>query len=268
MDLLKKHYEKILLGVVLLGLAIAVASLPFKITSDRQSLEDKQNELVHPKVNPLTNLDLSVPEQTIKRAAAPAVIDLAAPNKLFNPMPWQQMPDNRLILGTKTGPIAAVVTNITPLYLRLTLDSITVSDTGARYVIGVTREAAPVQRDRNKKQFYCTLNTKNEVFDLVAVNGAPENPTNLVVILKDSGDRATITRDKAFQRVDGRMADIAYEPERKSWRDRRVGAWLNFNGEDYNIVAINENEVVLLAKSNQKKWTIPFNPSLTPNAGT
>jgi len=35
MDFIKKHYEKILLGVVLLGLAVAVVALPFYITSQR-----------------------------------------------------------------------------------------------------------------------------------------------------------------------------------------------------------------------------------------
>ena len=48
MDFLKKHYEKVLLGVVLLGLAVAVAFLPFKIASDKQALEDKRNQLIHP----------------------------------------------------------------------------------------------------------------------------------------------------------------------------------------------------------------------------
>ena len=43
MDFLKKHYEKVLLGVVLLGLAVAVAFLPFKIASEKQKLEDMRN---------------------------------------------------------------------------------------------------------------------------------------------------------------------------------------------------------------------------------
>ena len=52
MDFLKKHYEKVLLGVVLLGLAVAVAFLPFKIASEKQKLEDMRNRLIHiPKSN-------------------------------------------------------------------------------------------------------------------------------------------------------------------------------------------------------------------------
>lgn len=266
MDFLKKNYEKVLLGVVLLGLAIAVASLPFKIASDKQTLDAKQRELINPRVKPLTNLDLTLPEVTLKRVSGPAAVDFSPPNKLFNPLPWQQRADGTLIPGTKTGPIAAVVTNITPLHLRLTLDNVTVSDSGAKYVIGVQKEAAPLAKDRNKKQYYCTLNSKNDMFALVAANARAEDPTNAVVQvqLNDSGERVSISAGKPFQRVDGFMADVVYAPERKSWTNRRIGAVLIFNGEEYKIVAINENEVVLLAK-NEKKWTIKYNPNL--NAG-
>src|ERR1039458_1853851 len=79
MDFLKKHYEKVLLGVVLLGLAVAVAFLPFKIASEKQKLEDMRNQLIHPKVKELTNLDLSLPDAVLKRMAAPALVDFSAP---------------------------------------------------------------------------------------------------------------------------------------------------------------------------------------------
>ena len=40
MDFIKKHYEKILLSAVLLGLVGALVFLPFLIFNDRQRLED------------------------------------------------------------------------------------------------------------------------------------------------------------------------------------------------------------------------------------
>jgi hypothetical protein len=264
MDFLKKHYEKILLGVVLVGLAVAVAFLPFKIASEKQRLEDLRNTLIHPKVKPLTNLDLTVSESALKLMATPAPVEFSPPNKLFNPMPWQQTRDTppRLIRSDKAGPTAAVVTNITPLYLRITFDSVNLgADGSAKYVIGVQKEASPVASQRNKKQSYLKLNDKNETFTISAVNGAPENPTNVVLTLNDTGDSVAITKDLAFKRVDGYMADIRYDPERKSWSKQRVGSSLSFNGEDYIIVAITQNEVVLSAKSNQKKWTIKPNAS-------
>jgi len=268
MDFLKKHYEKVLLGVVLLGLALAVAFLPFKIASEKQKLEDMRNQLIHPKVKPLANLILTSPESVLKRMAAPALIDFSAPNKLFNPMPWQKAADGHLIKvdATNIGPDALAITKLTPLYLKLTLDSVTLLDTGPRYVIGIENEAAPNLRDRRKTQKYCSLNTKNETFTLRDVKAAPDNPTNVTVVLElnDTRQRAVVAKDQPFRRIEGYMVDLKYAPENKTWTSRRVLASLAFSGGDYNIVAITENEVVLSAKSNQKRWTVKYSAGAAP----
>jgi len=91
------------------------------------------------------------------------------------------------------------------------------------------------------------------------VRGKPDDPTELVVKLKDSGDSAVIKKDKPFERIDGYSADLHHPLESRPWLGRRVGSSLSFNGEDYTIVGINQNEIVLSAKSNGKKWTIKTN---------
>jgi len=63
MDFLKKHFEKIILGVVLLGLAVAVVFIPFKVGSERNQLEEKRKSLIARKVAPLTNIDLAMPKR-------------------------------------------------------------------------------------------------------------------------------------------------------------------------------------------------------------
>ena len=133
MDFLKKHYEKVLLGVVLLGLG-GGGGIP--AVQDRQRKAEAGGHAQHahqPNVKPLTNLDLSLPDMVLKRVAAPAMIDFSAPNKLFNPMPWQKAADGRLIKvdGTNIGPNAVTITKMVPLYLKLTLDRRTATDTGA-----------------------------------------------------------------------------------------------------------------------------------------
>jgi hypothetical protein len=257
MEFLKKHYEKILLGVVLAGLAVAIAFLFFKISADKLELEDKRAVLTHPKVQPLLDLDIEAHKLALERLSVPVKFDFSAPNRLFNPLTWQKSGD-RLIPATKVGPMALSVSNISPLYLRLTLDSVTVSDSGARYVIGVENQAAAAAGKRIKKQTYCKLNDKTETFTLLEVKGPPEDPQQLVVQLND-GEVGTIAKDQAFQRVDGYMADLRYNLEHKVWPKSRVGTLLAFNGEDYNVVGISQHEVVLQAKSNQKKWTIQSN---------
>ncbi|HLH55992.1 MAG TPA: hypothetical protein VKY92_20485 [Verrucomicrobiae bacterium] len=267
MDFLKKHYEKIVLGVVLILLAVAVALLPFFISSEKDKLDQMKSQVLHPKVTPLTNLDLSTAEQAIKRLASPAVIDFGPPNRLFNPMPWQKAADGHLILRESVGPQRIVVTNITPLYLVLSLDSVTMSDSGPKYVIGIEKQADPIASHRTKRQSLCSTNppTKNETFTMVDVKGKPDDPSAIVVQLNDTGDKAVITKDQPFRRVDGYMADLYYDLEKKPWFRRRVNSGpLSFNGEEYNIVAINQNEVVLSAKVNGKKWAIKATPTAAP----
>ena len=69
---------------------------------------------------------------------------------------------------------------------------------------------------------------------------------------------AALSKPKPFRRVDAYMADLKYSPEGKNWQDQRVNDDLKFAGDDYIIVAINRNEVVLSAKSNQKKTTLTY----------
>jgi len=265
MELLKKHYEKILLGIVLVGLAGAVGFLYFKVGSEKDKLEEIKSKKINPRVDPLPAIDLAAPKASLIRVSTPPSLDFSEPNKLFNPLPWQETapPDKHLIPTTRVGPVAAVVTNIAPLYLRLTLDSITGSETNASFMIGIQKETAATPAARSKTQKYAAVGLKADTFTLLEVTGKPEEPT-LVLKLNDTGERATLSRAKPFQRVDGYMATVLYPPENRTFANARVGALLKFAGEDYNIVAINENEVVLSAKSNGKKWTIRLNQNPAP----
>ena len=67
MDFLKKHYEKVLLGAVLLGLAAAVAFLFFKVASEKEELLRKETELTKPRVTPLADLDLTPYQAVLQR---------------------------------------------------------------------------------------------------------------------------------------------------------------------------------------------------------
>jgi|KBSMisStandDraft_5_1062788.scaffolds.fasta_scaffold509232_2 hypothetical protein len=271
MDFLKKHYEKLILGIVLLGLGVAVASLPIKITSERTTLTELTENYKKPKVPPLTNLDLTVQETVLKRAAMPALIDLSSSNKLFNPFPWMQTKDTppRVIPSNKAGPSLTVVTNITPLYLKLSLEGANLSadSNSAVYVIGVIKEASPKLADRTKKTTYCRLNEKKDKEGIIVTKatGPLDDPTSVVLELLDTGEKVTLTKQSKevpYKRIDGYAADVSYPPEKFGRKNQRVGDMLKFASEEYKIVAINPNELVLSANSNQKKWTIKSNQTL------
>jgi len=178
--------------------------------------------------------------------------------------------------ATAASPAGLVITKLTPLYLKLTLDNAMILDSGPHFVIGVQQDASANPKDRAKRQYYVPRVTTgtNGIFTLLSAKAPPDNPTNVDVVLelKDSGERVTVSRDFPFQRLDGYMANLSYEPEKKTWTNRRVGSLLKFDGNEVEILAITQTNVVLGAKSSGKKWAIelkgpPADQSSTPGNG-
>lgn len=256
MDFIKKHWEKVLLGVVLVGLTVAVAFLPLKIASERADLEAKRNEVLNPNVKELPPLDLAAPEAVLNRTASPLQLDFSTGHRLFNPVLWQKTTDNRPLKvqsGNEVGPAAVEIQSTTPLYTIISFDNVVTNESsGPRYAIGVERQAAPKATDRRKRQTYTSVDTQTEHFKLLRVVGQPSNPEALILEVTGTDGEVRLTKDKNYQRVDGHMADLKYAPETRTWLKRRVGDKVVIAGEEYNIVAINETEVVFSAPSGKK----------------
>lgn len=263
MDFLKKHYEKILLGVMLVGLIGVLVFMLFYIASEKSDMAAKSNNFINPRVKPLPDLDMTVLNGALDRLAQPYSLDLETTNKLFNPLEWQRALDGGLILAAKkTGLQVAVVTNIAPLYTIISLDSVITNELGVRYLIKVEHQAAatPVKRRPVPHYILSTERTANETFALQEVKGAPENPDALVLKLVDSGELISIAKDRPYRRIEGYTADFRYDPERKAFHNRRVGDRVPFGGADYQVVEVNQNELILQDQSNQKKTSLPFVP--------
>jgi hypothetical protein len=262
MDFLKKHYEKVLLGLMLAGLIGVLVFMIFYITSDKADMDNKRISLINPPVKALTNLDLTLQEGVAVRLKSPYVLDLETTNKLLNPLEWQKSPDGTLIPVTKKiGLQVAVVTNITPLYFVVEFTSTTTNELGARYVVSVERQAAPTLNKRHRTPRYISKGDKpNDTFALLEVKGPPENPDALVLKLVDSNEVVTISHDKPYRRIDAYAADFRYDPERKVFRGKRIGDKFSFGGVDYSVVEVNQNELILSDQSNQKKTSLPFVP--------
>ena len=266
MDFLKKHYEKIILSVVLLGVVGALVALPFLIQKDKDDTEKEASSVSNPKIKPLDPLDLTLQTNLMQRVQSPYVLDFSTSNKLFNPMTWKKNQAGELLkitTGHEIDAEAAVVTNITPLYLVLTLENVE-TNVGVRYEIGVEHQGAASRAGRARIGHYLSVGEKKDILTLTKVKGDPLAPDELDLKLSDTGDTAVITKDpqtgtyKPFLRADAYSADLRFDPENKTFKGRRVGAALTFGEEDYIIVAINQNEVILSAQSNQKKTILHF----------
>ena len=88
------------------------------------------------------------------------------------------------------------------------------------------------------------------------VKGTPEDPTELIVELTDTKERVSVAKGKDFKRPDGFEVDLRYPVENKEFKNLRKNSSVTVAGDQYNIVAISENEVVLSARLNDKKYTI------------
>ncbi len=258
MQFVKKHYEKVLLGLVLVGLVAAVVSLVFLVQDEKEKLTDAANKIINQPVKQISPLDLSSNQAVVKLVSSPLVLDLSSTNKLFNPVRWLKSSDGRLIKVPAGSELEKLeVTRRTTLYMTISLESITPSDTGARYGIIVEQPSAPSSKRR--RSYFMSVGDKKDMFTLLSIKGAPESPTAVVLELSDTNDQISIGKGSPYKRVDGYMVDLRYSPENKFFANRRVGDKISIAGEEYTIANITENEVVLSARSNGKKYTIRYN---------
>jgi len=271
MQFLKKNYEKVILGVVVLATLVLVASLPFMVSSEKKKLADQVNQVIHPNATPLPPLDLSKEDDFINRAHNSITVNLDKPHKIFNSVRWQ-LKNNapyRNPAGEELDKL--VVTKISPLYETYSLITASASPgIATRYAIGIKHEGAATIAGRNVKPTYAAMNQTTNNFTVVAAEGPEENPNSVTLELSDTGKRVVITKEKPFQRIEAYTADLLYPPENKPFPNRRTTdpSSICFANECYKVIDISEREVVLLQLSNQKTWTKEFNPTNSAPSAT
>jgi hypothetical protein len=126
MEFLKNNYEKVILSVVLLGLAVAAALLPIWVAGEKRALEEIDNQITQTERKELKPVNLTTNEIVLQRVVKATALRLSGEHNLFNPVPWQRMRDGHLIpirTGREIGPSALAITKIAPLYLRIEYDN-------------------------------------------------------------------------------------------------------------------------------------------------
>lgn len=260
MEILRKHYEKIILSIVLVGLAAAAALLPLKVASVRRDLDSVTQGFTRRAVKPLPPLDLSSNMAALKRLVHPPKVAFAGPgHNVFNPIQWKrQGTDGPLIPQEQFGLSSVTVTNIIPLHLKIEFKGARDSGENARYDFVVTREFATSAAAQKPTPRVVSVGGKTDVFLLKDVVGAPDNPTELVLELLDSKKTVSVTKDHVFSEVVGYAADLRYDIENKLFPKQRQGAKLTLSGNSYNIVVIGPDSVILEDAQTKKRTTIPL----------
>lgn len=257
MQFLKKHYEKIILGLVLVGLVGVSAFLPMEVGKFKESLEVSFRS---PKHKPLEPLDLSTNTTTIRRLVGKTDYELDGDHNLFNPVTWKKstdgitIPDRRGGLGAQ----AVTISDIRPLYLRIEHVNNEESGRAYRYNFKVAREASKKSSDHRERVQSATLAYGSKLFKITGIKGPEDNPSEFLIEINDTGELITVKRGARYEAIEGYTADLSYSPEKKSKNGARSDDKWTLNGEDYKIVAIDENEVVLSAASTLKRTVITW----------
>src|SRR5436189_4739950 len=124
MQFLKSHYEKIILSVVLLGLAAVAALMPMRVAQERELQEKREAEITNPKVKEYQPLDLTTNASVLARLEQPPRLKLDGEHNVFIPVVWQKTPDNSVKKVTEWGPNAVEILEIRPLHLSIAFDQV------------------------------------------------------------------------------------------------------------------------------------------------
>lgn len=244
MEFLKKHYEKILLSVVLLCLAGTAAWFPAKMKKEK---EDAQNYIVTlPTPKELTPIDLATNQTTLVRLQNPPTVVLDGEHNLFNPVTWKVKSDGSYLKIVREGIDALTITKVTPLFMELSYERFTASG----YWVGIRRASL------KKPSTYAKLNEKKELFTIKEVRGETNDPTELILALPDMEQPVSISKETPYKRVEGYAVDLRYDPDNLTFSNKKINEVITFGGESYKIIAITENEVRVSAISTDKRTTI------------
>jgi hypothetical protein len=252
MQFLKKHYEKIILCVVLLGLAAASIWMGEILKKLQEEVNQPVSGGAH-KTKPPVPLDLTADLLALAQVTNPPPVVLSGEHNLFNPVTWRRKANGELLKILKTGPDALSITNITPLYTVIAYDH--PSGNGPVYVMSVQVHSArrPLEYAKMDEK------TKSGLYIIRGIKGAVDDPTDLQLEVLETQETVWITKDNPYKRVDGYLADMKYDPESRSLLKERVNETFTLDNEQYKIVEITNNAVRVESIKNTKITTIKWN---------
>src|ERR1041384_2791822 len=134
MDFLKKHYEKIILSVVLLGVVIYAVRLIHRVDQEREKIKNMREGIIHDTPLPYKPEDWTSLLTVLKKAQTPLKVELSGPHNVFNPVRWQKIGDKTIKVDSVDKILELfVLTNVTPLYFTVVFDGPRGSGDSMRY---------------------------------------------------------------------------------------------------------------------------------------
>jgi hypothetical protein len=252
MDFLKHHYEKVLLGVVLLLLTVVAGYLPFEVASVRSGLDAITDQIGNPKVKPLDPLNLATNVAVVDRLEKDIEFGFGTGvHGLFNPSgTWRKPPQGfPPIPPAPAGVEGLAVTKITPLMLQVEYQGPSQGSgtTSPRYRFYFKNEASTNRADMRGR---------------IIIHGPGARPDAFIVkdMLgpKEERETVTVSKEKPYSEVAGFAADLRHEAEGRNYLRQRPGSKLAIAGTAYNIVAVSEADVTIEDDKTKRRTVVPL----------
>lgn len=258
MDFIKKNYEKLVLGLVLLAVAGVAVFLMNSVSKVKADLETALQQFEKSKKKEPSPVDLGTNVLMLSKVTKASPVVLSAPDHhTFNPITWAWAANGRLE-PTRPRPDvgAAGLTYVRSHNLDLEIAFADVAGTpdSPRYQFSVRREYEKLPNNRRPmvESVAVGAESKNQVFRLVEARGPKENPTDFVCELASTREQFVINRTKSFKKTLGYAADLRYDAQKKEFSQKRTGDTLNLSGVTYKIVAIEKDELVVSAPNSER----------------
>jgi len=256
MEFLKKHYEKVILSVVLLGLGVVAFWLPKAIQQAQQSAPQPQPQ---PSQRSATNAQALPPEiaqanEALKKLNTPPVLNFTTGHRVFNPFTWTKR-NGALIKITVEGAEGLTLRNGTNRPLNL---AITFEDRPAANGVWVSVLQQSKGQLRAESEFLKPGDkSKTKLFTFKSSQGTTNNPSAIQIEMADNTELVTIQKGSTYQKIETYSTDLKYDPDNKTFLDKRINQTLSVAGRTYKIIVIESNKVILVDTATGKQTTIP-----------
>ena len=268
MQFLKNHYEKLVLSLVLLGLAGAAFVLMTKVGNIRDDIKKESLQQTSAPQKALVPVDRESMIQKLSMATNPPVVELGLPNIVFNPVTWKKTAGGQEfpIRDEKNSGAGAVeVTAILAKNFTIELVRITGTEEKARYEFGFTAEGAEDRRNQRQKKKGLYLDDSGEfrsypdtgtnfVFTLKEVQGAPLMPDSMVMEIENWAEPVVVTPDAPYKQVMHFVANMMHRQTGEQFQQKTKGDSIVIEGEVYNVVSVSESQVVLESPSGKRSY--------------
>ncbi len=245
---LKKHYEKVVLVVVLLVVAGLAFWLTNQVDAVRTTLADQLQQQIRGTQNALKETDLVAASTSLEKLNVKSELRLDGDHRAFNPVAW---------LKNATGFVRApekghglTLTKISPLNLAITYKGVVGIGDPFRYQFVVEKAFEKKPSKRRPLTTSLTEGTKNDTFILREAKGSKDSSNEVVIEL--SGENITLVKDKPFTRPMGYSADFKSDTSNREYLGKRQDDSVVQGGAQYKIISIGESEVIIEAPNKSR----------------